>query len=196
MSVSSHKQPHRILFCDSLHHELLKIQVIIWPDASEERLIREIMTVDNIEWDEAKKTFLKIEAVNANGMNFSTLPYKVGKVRKLLFWYYKLYLTSHIFAATYIFFAHYLGERCRCCFDRLCYFPLMFRFTSCTMVQRSFCNYWCCRTEGSRDMARSWLVDMELDGASTGATEFFPPMSSIFSSSDGKNRFQALYAFS
>jgi hypothetical protein len=43
------------------------------------------MTVDNIEWDEAKKTFLKIEAVNANGMNFSTLPYKVGKVRKLLF---------------------------------------------------------------------------------------------------------------
>ena len=45
-------------------------------------------------------------------------------------------------------------------------------------------------------MVRSWLVDMELDGASTGATEFFPPMPSIFSSSDGKNRFQALYAIS
>lgn len=46
-------------------------------EASEERLIREIMTVDEIEWEEAKVKFDEIEAANSSGMFASTVPYKV-----------------------------------------------------------------------------------------------------------------------
>ena len=46
-------------------------------EASEERLIREIMTVDEVEWEEGKAKFNEIDAANSSGMMLSTLPYKV-----------------------------------------------------------------------------------------------------------------------
>jgi len=47
-------------------------------DAREERVIREIMAVDNVEWPAARQTFLKIVDANRRGLFFATLPYKVG----------------------------------------------------------------------------------------------------------------------
>eukprot|EP01031_Cornospumella_fuschlensis_P035885 gene35885-43526_t len=47
-------------------------------DAREERLIREIMSVDNVPWEEAYKTFLKMAESNRRGLFVATLPYKLG----------------------------------------------------------------------------------------------------------------------
>ena len=47
-------------------------------DAKEERLIRNIMAVDDVEWVEAKKTFDKIRADNRAGSGMYKLPYYVG----------------------------------------------------------------------------------------------------------------------
>jgi len=49
-------------------------------EAVEERLIREIMAKDEIEWDAAKERFKEIEAANKSGMALATLPYKVAIV--------------------------------------------------------------------------------------------------------------------
>ena len=46
--------------------------------AREERVIREIMSVDGIEWQDARVTFHKILTANRNGLFLATLPYKVG----------------------------------------------------------------------------------------------------------------------
>eukprot|EP00596_Hydrurales_sp_CCMP1899_P009217 CAMPEP_0119043090 /NCGR_PEP_ID=MMETSP1177-20130426/17220_1 /TAXON_ID=2985 /ORGANISM="Ochromonas sp, Strain CCMP1899" /LENGTH=177 /DNA_ID=CAMNT_0007010393 /DNA_START=337 /DNA_END=870 /DNA_ORIENTATION=- len=47
-------------------------------DAREERMIREIMSVDSVPWAEASKTFTLIIAENRNGLFLATLPYKIG----------------------------------------------------------------------------------------------------------------------
>jgi len=47
-------------------------------DAKEERLIREIMSVDNVDWRAAQPAFLKIIASNRAGLFVATLPYKIG----------------------------------------------------------------------------------------------------------------------
>ena len=46
--------------------------------ARKERLIREIMAVDDVSWDDAHLTLWKIDADNAKSMWFFTIPYKVG----------------------------------------------------------------------------------------------------------------------
>ena len=46
--------------------------------AREERVIREIMSVDGIEWPEARTTFHKILTANRSGLFLATLPYKIG----------------------------------------------------------------------------------------------------------------------
>jgi hypothetical protein len=46
--------------------------------AKEERLIREIMAVDNIEWSAAHSVFLEMVRENRKGLGFATLPYKIG----------------------------------------------------------------------------------------------------------------------
>ena len=43
-----------------------------------ERLIRDIMHVDGVDWDTANATFKEIDDANSEGMVFFTLPYKVG----------------------------------------------------------------------------------------------------------------------
>ena len=47
-------------------------------DACAERLVREIMSVDEVEWDEAKQKFEKLKADNMTGMSILTLPYYAG----------------------------------------------------------------------------------------------------------------------
>lgn len=47
-------------------------------DACKERLIREIMAVDEVEYDEAEKTFQVINKKNSSGTFFAALPYRVG----------------------------------------------------------------------------------------------------------------------
>jgi len=49
-------------------------------DAVKERLIREIMSKDEIDWDEANTKFAEIEKANMSGMLIHTLPYKIGIV--------------------------------------------------------------------------------------------------------------------
>jgi hypothetical protein len=50
---------------------------IFGTDAVKERLIREIMAKDEVDWDKAKETFTEIEKANMSGMLFHTFPYKV-----------------------------------------------------------------------------------------------------------------------
>ena len=47
-------------------------------EAREERVIREIMAVDSVEWPVARKSFHKIIQANRQGLFLATLPYKVG----------------------------------------------------------------------------------------------------------------------
>lgn len=47
-------------------------------DACKERLIREIMSVDNVEWEEGNKIMLKMKQDNKTGMALVRLPYKAG----------------------------------------------------------------------------------------------------------------------
>lgn len=47
-------------------------------DAVKERMIREIMSVDEVEWDEAQEKFYEIEAANKSWMGLATFPYKAG----------------------------------------------------------------------------------------------------------------------
>jgi hypothetical protein len=49
-------------------------------DANKERLIREIMAKDSIEYDVAKMKFRLVEKANRSGMFVATLPYKTGIV--------------------------------------------------------------------------------------------------------------------
>jgi hypothetical protein len=57
---------------------LVTIAVLGDQEAREERLIREIMAVDNKSWKEAEETFLKIVESNRKHLFISTLPYKFG----------------------------------------------------------------------------------------------------------------------
>ena len=57
---------------------LLTMAVMGDQDAREERLIREIMSVDDVAWDQAQTTFQKMVKENRQGLFVSTLPYKTG----------------------------------------------------------------------------------------------------------------------
>jgi len=47
-------------------------------EAIEERLIREIMSVESMSWDEAQPIFLEMVEENRKGLFMITLPYKIG----------------------------------------------------------------------------------------------------------------------
>jgi hypothetical protein len=47
-------------------------------DAKEERLIREVMAVDAIEWKEANAVLDRMKTENRKGLFLTTLPYKLG----------------------------------------------------------------------------------------------------------------------
>eukprot|EP01041_Mallomonas_annulata_P011251 gene11251-23533_t len=47
-------------------------------EAREERLIRDIMSTDTIEWNQAHEKFVQMSAVNCEWMSVATMPYKIG----------------------------------------------------------------------------------------------------------------------
>jgi hypothetical protein len=47
-------------------------------EAREERLIREIMSVQNCSWADAQPKFEEMSRANKEGMWLATLPYKIG----------------------------------------------------------------------------------------------------------------------
>lgn len=53
-------------------------------EAREERLIREIMAVDDVSWSEANDKFAEIVQCNREGLFLATLPYKVGIASSLI----------------------------------------------------------------------------------------------------------------
>merc|ERR1719498_2040823 len=48
--------------------------------AHRERMVREIMSVDECTWDEAQPKLLEMEQSNKSGLFFVTLPYRIGIV--------------------------------------------------------------------------------------------------------------------
>ena len=53
-------------------------------EAREERLIREVMSVDDVDWDTAHVKFEEIVAENRSGLFVATLPYKIGIATSLI----------------------------------------------------------------------------------------------------------------
>lgn len=83
---------------------LLTMAVMGDQDAREERLIREIMSVDNVSWEDAQKTFQKMVVENRRGLFVSTLPYKTGIAVALVagkqYHYFVIAFILHIFFTT------------------------------------------------------------------------------------------------
>lgn len=80
-------------------------------DAAEERLIRNIMVVDDLEWHDARKAAQAIHEFNRQGLFMLTLPYKVGMVgwsvtalvsfplvfsKDLALWFNEKYVTTDV----------------------------------------------------------------------------------------------------
>eukprot|EP01126_Amoeba_proteus_P064061 TRINITY_DN8915_c0_g2_i6.p1 TRINITY_DN8915_c0_g2~~TRINITY_DN8915_c0_g2_i6.p1 ORF type:complete len:227 (-),score=25.85 TRINITY_DN8915_c0_g2_i6:80-760(-) len=80
-------------------------------EAREERLIREIMVTDNLEWEEANKIFRVMVVSNRRSLWFITLPYKIGGTAAVLagflsfpmvfhcdtlLWFNELYVTTSV----------------------------------------------------------------------------------------------------
>jgi hypothetical protein len=80
-------------------------------EAREERLVREIMAVDNIDWHEAHHRFERIAERNRSGLFIATLPYKFGVFTAVtagfcsipmifhldtVMWFNELYVTSDV----------------------------------------------------------------------------------------------------
>ena len=57
---------------------IITMSVLGDQEAREERLIREIMSVENLTWKEAQSILFKMMKSNRNGLFIATLPYKVG----------------------------------------------------------------------------------------------------------------------
>jgi hypothetical protein len=88
---------------------LLTMAVMGDQDARSERLIREIMSVDNTSWEDSQSKFQEIVTANRRGNFLMTLPYKVGIVFAMAIgvvsipmiydletveWFNELYVTS------------------------------------------------------------------------------------------------------
>ena len=80
-------------------------------EAVEERLIREIMAVESLSWDEARPIFLEMVQENRKGLFMITLPYKIGVVSAVVagvvslpmvfdyntvLWFNEFYVTSDV----------------------------------------------------------------------------------------------------
>lgn len=97
---------------DELPNDILLTMAVMGDqEAREERLIREIMSVDNVPWEEAEKTFMKMVQSNRKGLFIATLPYKIGIVTAVtaglvsfpmifdihtVLWFNELYVTADV----------------------------------------------------------------------------------------------------
>mmetsp|Transcript_28632 Transcript_28632/g.78709 ORF Transcript_28632/g.78709 Transcript_28632/m.78709 type:complete len:242 (+) Transcript_28632:59-784(+) len=97
---------------DEMPNDMLLTMAIMGDQhAREERLIREIMSVDNCSWEEAQPRFHQILASNRKGLFVKTLPYKIGVFTAVLsglvslpmifdyntvLWFNELYVTTDV----------------------------------------------------------------------------------------------------
>jgi len=65
-------------FSEMSNDTLMQLGALGEHDATKERLRREIMAVDGLEWDGAGAKLYEIEKKNKEGMFLATLPYKIG----------------------------------------------------------------------------------------------------------------------
>lgn len=90
---------------------LLNMAVMGDQEAREERLIREIMSVENCSWEDAQPIFDKMVQSNRRGLFVATLPYKIGIMTALVagfgslpmifdintvLWFNEIYVTSDV----------------------------------------------------------------------------------------------------
>jgi hypothetical protein len=66
------------LYYEMPNDVLLTMAVMGDQEAREERLIREIMSVDDVDWDGAQPIFHDMVNSNRKGLFLATLPYKIG----------------------------------------------------------------------------------------------------------------------
>ena len=71
-------------FCEMPNEILMQLGALGEHEANKERLRREIMAVDNVDWDAAGPKLLEIEKANKAGMSIATFPYKLGVFGALL----------------------------------------------------------------------------------------------------------------
>ena len=65
-------------YCDFPNDVLLSAAIMGDQEAREERLVREIMSVNAVNWDDAQSEFDQIVSANRRGLFMATLPYKFG----------------------------------------------------------------------------------------------------------------------
>lgn len=75
---------------------LLTMAVMGDQEAREERLIREIMAVDNCSWQAAQPTFLKLMNSNRSYLFLATLPYKIGIVTAVSAGFFSIPMIFHL----------------------------------------------------------------------------------------------------
>lgn len=88
---------------------ILSMAVMGDQEAREERLIREIMSVDNCSWIDAQPRFLEMVSSNRKYLAFATIPYKMGIILSVgaafgsipmifdintVLWFNELYVTT------------------------------------------------------------------------------------------------------
>lgn len=96
---------------DMPNEVLLNMAIMGDQDAREERVIREVMAVENVSWNDAQPIFEKIVASNRRGLFLATLPYKIGIASSVIagvvsipmifdlnvvLWFNELYVTSDV----------------------------------------------------------------------------------------------------
>ena len=71
-------------YCEMPNDMLMQLGALGEHEANKERLRREIMAVDNVDWDTAGPKLTEIEVANKAGMGVATFPYKLGVFAAML----------------------------------------------------------------------------------------------------------------
>ena len=71
-------------YCEMPNDMLMQLGALGEHEANKERLRREIMAVDNVDWDAAGPKLTEIEVANKAGMGVATFPYKLGVFAAML----------------------------------------------------------------------------------------------------------------
>lgn len=110
VSIEDAKKMHRA-YNEIPNDVLLNMAVMGDQEAREERLIREIMAVDNVTWDKAQPILRSMVQSNRRGLFMATLPYRIGILTAVasafacfpmifdyntVLWFNEIYVTSDV----------------------------------------------------------------------------------------------------
>jgi hypothetical protein len=132
--------------------------------SKEERLLREIMAVDEINYTEAQKVFAEIEKFNQTGDFMRTFPYKVGLAASVAAGFASLPLVFDLQTALWFNEAFVTTDVPD---DK----DLETWLEVCK--KNFFSHFFIEILLNSQNAYKGWLMDMELDGTTIGATQFF-----------------------